>query len=72
MFSAPVHAAVPGNVLNEVLGPRVNVGLAGVLGLASFVVCAIAPSFAVYLASYILLLGALSLLFRQIGISTYL
>lgn len=51
------RAAVPGNVLNEVLGPRFNVGLAGVLGSASFVVCAIAPSFVIYLCSYIVLLG---------------
>ena len=43
--------------MNEWLGPRVNVAVAGVCGVACFVICAFAPSFPIYFASYVLFQG---------------
>ena len=59
-FTSCVLAALPGNVMNEWLGPRVNVAVAGVCGIACFVICAFAPVFPLYFASYVLFQGITS------------
>ena len=62
-----VRAALPGNVLNEWLGPRVNVGIAGVFGTVCFVICAFSPNFPIYFASYMLCQGASLLAFAVVS-----
>ena len=57
-------SALLGNMLNEWLGPRINCAAAGVLGLVGFLVCAFAPVFGVYFASFVFLIGVHFILLR--------